>query len=197
MRILVIHAHPDPNSFNHAICETAVQALKSSGKHEVTVIDLYKEGFRAEMSTEERLAYESGNPILDPQVARYAELMTTYDGLLFVYPTWWWALPAIMKGFLERVLVPGVGFVLDPVTNKAKPGLRNIRYVGAITTYGSSWAMMRLFRDAGRRCLLRVLRPMAPWNCRTQWLPLYSMDSITEAQRSAFLAKVERKMRAL
>ncbi len=57
-------------------------------------------------------------PICSEQVRRYAELVTNAEALIFVYPTWWWGLPAMLKGWLERVLVPGVAFVIDPRNHK-------------------------------------------------------------------------------
>src|SRR5215468_7336099 len=120
MRVLVVHAHPSPTSFSRALADAAEGALQERG-HEVTVLHLDDERFRPAMSAAERVAYETDTPILDPQVARHAELLRVSDALLFVYPTWWAAQPAILKGWLERVFVPGVAFSLDPETNKVRP----------------------------------------------------------------------------
>ena len=65
------------------------------------------------MSPDERLAYHSDRPILDPLAERHAGIVKQAEALVFVYPTWWSTMPAILKGWLERVLVPGVGFVFD------------------------------------------------------------------------------------
>ena len=135
-------------------------------------------------------------PILSAQIERYADLVRRAQGLVFVYPTWWWGLPAIMKGWLERVLVPGVSFVLDPKTNKVKPGLGQLRHVVGISTYGSSRMSMWLFNDAGRRNVLRCVRVLAPpLRCRSTWLGMYSLDKSTPAQRDAFLNGVRSSMR--
>ena len=90
---------------------TATASLSKAG-HQVTVIDLYGEGFRAAMSKGEWLAYHSERPILDPMAERHADIVKQAEALVFVYPTWWSTMPAILKGWLERVMVPGVGFVL-------------------------------------------------------------------------------------
>ena len=144
------------------------------------------------MSTAERLAYESGAPILDPRVRSYGELTTRAETLVFVYPTWWWGLPAVLKGWLERVLVPGVGFTLDARTNKVQPGLTNLRRIIGISTYRSSRVASMAFTDAGRRILLRSVRGMAPpWGCRSQWLALHRVERCSTAERNAFAARVE------
>ena len=126
MRVLVVHAHPSPTSFSRALSDAAETALIGAG-HAVTVLHLYEEGFRAAMSAEERRAYETPSPILDADVARHAELVRSHDALVFVYPTWWAGQPAVMKGWLERVLVPGVAFRLDPDTGRVEAGLRHVR----------------------------------------------------------------------
>jgi NAD(P)H dehydrogenase (quinone) len=190
---LVVHAHPDPTSFNHAVVAAAVEGLRRSGTEPV-VIDLYAEGFDPRMSAAERLAYESGEPILHEQVGRYAELVTGAHTLVVVYPTWWFGLPAILKGFLDRVLVPGVGFRIDERSGRIRPGLTNVRRIVGISTYGSPRTYVRLVGDPGRRTILRTLRLICHRRCRTRWLGLYAVDSATEARRSEFLTRVTEEL---
>ena len=190
-------AHPVPTSFNGAVRDQAVTALVAAG-HQVDQIDLYADGFDPRMSTEERLAYETPHPILDPRIDAYVRQVRAADGLVFIYPTGWWGLPAILKGWLERVLVPGVGFVLDPATNKVRPGLDQVRHVVGISTYGSTQTAMRIFHDAGRRTILRSVRLLAPLRrCRSTWLGLYGMDRASDADRNAFLTRVASAMQGL
>lgn len=196
MNVLVLHAHPVPDSFNRAVRDTAVLAMERSG-HTVTVVDLYAEDFEARMSCEERRAYHAGEPIVSPDVARQAELVRAADALVFVYPTWWFGLPAILLGWLDRVLVPGVGFVFDERTGRPAPGLTNIRRIVGITTYGSSWTYIKGVNDAGRRTLLRTVRMVSNRWCRTGWISLYSIDTADEARRRRFLAEVDRRMARL
>jgi len=135
--------------------------------------------------------------VLDPLVARHADDVRWAEALVFVYPTWWAGLPAVLKGWLERVLVPGVAFHLDEHTNKVQAGLRHVRRIVGISTYGSSRAYVMLMNDAGRRTLLRALRMLCARTTRTTWLGLYALDGATDEQRRAFLARVEQKLRAL
>ena len=196
MRYLVVFAHPDPDSFSATLCRAAVDSLREAGHH-VDLIDLYTDDFDPRMTTAERRAYESPTPILSAQIDVYADLVRQAQGLVFVYPTWWWGLPAILKGWLDRVLVPGVSFVLDPKTNKVKPGLNHLRHVVGITTYGSSRTAMRVFNDGGRRNIMRCVRVLAPpVRCRGQWLGMYDLDRSTPEGRTAFLATVSTSMRA-
>ena len=195
MRVLVVVAHPDPSSFNHAIAATATASLTRAG-HQVTVLDLYAEEFRTAMSLDERLAYHSERPLLDPMAERHAGIVKQAEALVFVYPTWWSTVPAILKGWLERVMVPGVGFVFDE-NQHVRRGLTHVRRIVGISTYGSRWIYVRAIHDNGRRTLLRALRLNTAIFTRRSWLALYEMDSRSAQQRAAFLRRVDRKMRLL
>lgn len=196
MRVLVVQAHPRRDSFNHALLEVVVTALARAG-HDVESISLYDEGFDPRMTANERIAYDTATPIRSAQVERHAQLVVTAEALVFVYPTWWFGLPAILKGWLERVLVPGVAFVFAPGNHKVMPNLLTVRRIVGVTTYGSSWWYSKLFNDAGRRTLVRALRLVCNPSTRSIWLGLYSMDRSTPQQRLAFVAKVERTLSTL
>jgi putative NADPH-quinone reductase len=195
MRVVVVVAHPDPSSFNQAIASTATAALIESGHH-VTVLDLYAEEFRTAMSADERLAYHSDRPLLDPMAERHADIVKQAEALVFVYPTWWSTMPAILKGWLERVMVPGVGFVFDE-HHHVRRGLTHVRRVVGISTYGARWIYVKAVHDNGRRTLLRALRLNTATLTRRSWLGLYEMSTSTVAQRAAFLQRVDRRMRSL
>lgn len=194
MQVLLVHAHPNRDGYSRALRDAAVRGLESGG-HIVDVIDLYEEGFVAAMSEAERRAYESDTPIIDQQVQRSADLLAVAETIVFVYPTWWWGLPAILKGWLDRVLVPGVAFTLGD--GRPKPALTNVRRLEAITTYGSSRSYTRFFNDAGRRTISRTLRLVCHKRTKVMWHPLYSIDASTNEERTAFLAKIERRMARL
>jgi NAD(P)H dehydrogenase (quinone) len=195
MRVVVVVAHPDPASFTHAIAATARAALVDGG-HEVTTLDLYDEEFRTAMSHDERMAYHGDRPILDPVAERHAGIVKQAEALVFIYPTWWSTMPAILKGWLERVLVPGVGFVFDE-NQHVRRGLTNVHHLIGISTYGAQWRDVKAIHDNGRRTLLRALRLNTALLTRRSWLGLYAMDTRTAEQRTAFLGRVERKMRSL
>jgi NAD(P)H dehydrogenase (quinone) len=196
MFAVVVVAHPSTESFCEALAARAAAGLRAAG-HEVALIDLYAEGFRIAMTAEERHAYHSDQPILDPMVARHADLITRADALVFVYPTWWSGLPAILKGWLERVMVPGVGFRFDERTGKVRPGLPQVRHIVGISTYGSPRPYVRLINDNGRRTISRALRMSCGFRARPRWFGLYGIDTSTPEDRHEFAARVEREMAAL
>lgn len=195
MQVLVVLAHPTAGSFNHAIAQRACTALRTAG-HDVHLLDLYALGFRAAMTAEERAAYHGTTPIVDPLVREHAELVRASDALVFVYPTWWSSMPAILKGWLERVFVPGIGFQFNEA-GKVRPALTQVRRLVGISTYGSPWAYVKAVNDNGRRTIMRTIRINTGRSTRSSWLGLYAIDTATAAERERFLERVERRMRAL
>ncbi len=196
MFVLVVVAHPSNESYCHALAARAAAGLRAGG-HEVELLDLYALGFTVAMTAEERHAYHADQPILDPLVAEHAALVQRAEVLVFVYPTWWSGLPAILKGWLERVMVPGVGFRLDERTNKVRPGLGQMRHLIGISTYGSPRSYVRFVNDNGRRIITRALRMSCGFRVRISWLGLYAIDTSTVTDRDEFAARVERQMAAL
>jgi putative NADPH-quinone reductase len=188
--VLIVHAHPSADSFTAAARDAICRGLdRAQRSHHV--LDLYAEGFRAAMTREERHVYETETPVLDPQVAEHIELLRGARTLVFAYPTWWSGLPAVLKGWLERVMVLGVGFVFDERTRQVRPGLTHLRRIVGVSAYGSSWAYVKLFNDNGRRTIGRTLRLSAGWRTRVEWLAMYGIDTSTAEQRQRFLARVE------
>lgn len=195
MSAALVLAHPAPASFVRDAASRAVDGLRSAG-HDVEVLDLHALGFAAAMTRDERAAYHGDSPILDPLVAEHAALIQEVDVLAFAYPTWWGGLPAILKGWLDRVLVPGVGFVFDD-RGHVRPGLTNVRRIVGVSTYGAPRAYVALMTDAGRRVLGRSLRYSCGPSTRTTWLGCYSVDSIDDRSRREFLDRVERTLAGL
>jgi putative NADPH-quinone reductase len=196
MVALVVVAHPCSDSFGHATARAACDGLRRGG-HAVELIDLYADGFAPAMTLEERLAYDGPDNVLCPTVERYAGLVRAADTIVFVYPTWWSGLPAILKGWLDRVLVPGVGFVLDERTRKVRPGLSHVRRIVGISSYGAPRWYVKLVNDNGRRTICRALRMSCGVRARTAWMALYALDTLATEERLRFLDSVERRMEQL
>ena len=104
MNVLVILAHPNPGSFNHAIAETAVGTLERLG-HSGFFHDLYAEGFDPVLPSDEILSED-----VDPVISWHCEQLASADGIVLVHPNWWGMPPAILKGWLDRVVRPEVAY---------------------------------------------------------------------------------------
>lgn len=189
MRLLVIHAHPVPESFNSALCRVVVETARERG-HEVRLIDLHAEGFDPVMGAQERRAYhDDGPPPSD--IAPHVEALQWAEGLIFVYPTWWYAQPAILKGWFDRVWRPGITFTVPTPTEPMRPALTNVRLIGVVTTLGSPWWFWTFLIGApGRRMILRGLRFCTARRTRTFWMGLHEMDTTSPERRARYLDRV-------
>ena len=114
MNISVILGHPQSDSFNHAIAATIVETLQQAG-HEVAFHDLYDEQFEPILSAEEIDKDAPLTPYIEEHCAEVAEA----DGIVIVHPNWWGQPPAILKGWIDRVIRPGVAYEFDEVDNGA------------------------------------------------------------------------------
>lgn len=105
MVISVILAHPDPESFNHAIAQTAVEAIKANG-HTVLLHDLYQEKFDPLLYAKEI----AKNTVLPDAIKQHCDEIAVADGIVIVHPNWWGQPPAILKGWVDRVIRPDVAY---------------------------------------------------------------------------------------
>jgi len=196
MRTLVVYAHPVPESFGAALRDTVIAALEKKG-HEVRLVDLNAIGFDPVMGADERRNYHERG-INELPVAEHVEAIQWCEMLVFVYPTWWYGLPAILKGWLDRVWVPHVTFVMPEADGQGiRPNMQHIRAVVAVTSCGASWWLSKWVGEPGRRTLLRGIRILCHPLCRTLYLAHYKMDSSTPESRAAYLAKVSRRIARL
>jgi NAD(P)H dehydrogenase (quinone) len=176
--------------------EAAVTGLQVGG-HGVDMIDLYGTGFAAAMSCDERRSYEDDQRELDPQLLHHGELVLDADALIFVFPTWWYGPPAILKGWFERVLVPQIAFRLDDRTNKVRSELRHVRRLVGITTHDASRLHMLMRGNTARWTITRTLRLMASPLARSTWLDLDKASARSAVERTDFINRVTRKMARL
>jgi putative NADPH-quinone reductase len=104
MKVLVVYDHPWDKSFNNAILMAVVKGLKEGG-HEVDIVDLHREGFDPVFRPEELALYQEGK-YLDPKVGEYQKRIGAARHLFFIFPVWWVSIPALLKGFFDKVFLP-------------------------------------------------------------------------------------------
>jgi NAD(P)H dehydrogenase (quinone) len=193
MRVLVLYAHPLADSFAAALHRTVVGALGVAG-HEVDDCDLYATGFDPVMTAAERRAHNTPNPDLS-SVEHHVERLRAADAVVLCFPVWWYGMPAILKGYFDRVWVNGVAFNLH-TGGKIEPGLHRIKKLGVVTTYGAPWWLIKLvLRDPVRAVIHTGIRGLCTRHVKTRFLALYSTESKNSADTTRFLAKVERAFR--
>jgi len=196
MRIQVVHCHPLTDSFDHALYLAILKALREGG-HTVTGTDLYREGFSPGMTEQERRAY-MGNDYAPEHIGRYVEILKEIDGIVFCFPHWWLSMPAVLKGYFDRIWGPGTAFLYDAKGGNIKPNLQNVRFLGVVTSFGSPWWFVNLLaRNPGRKVFKYAIELLCSPKLRTEWLAIYGMDKSTEEERAAFLEKVSNRFRVL
>lgn len=195
MRILLVYCHPCPESYTAAVRDTVAASASALG-HDCDILDLYAEGFDATMGCEERRGYHDEGPNLLP-VRGDAERLARAEALIFVYPTWWFNLPAMLKGWLDRVLVPGFAFVMPSKTNPPRPGLTHIRHIGAFTTCGADFRTSLIMGFPARRTLLRGVRSNCHPLARTAYSAIYRIDTSTHEDRTRHLEGIPRQVETL
>ena len=190
MHALVVYCHPSPESFTAAVRDVVLARLGAAGA-QTEVIDLYAEGFDPAMGRRDWEAYLTP-PGPDADVAGHVAALSRADTLIFVYPTWWYGLPAVLKGWLDRVLLPGVAFHLPP-EGPITPALRHIERLGVFTTCGASRWLTAFVGAPGRRTILRGVGVLCAPHRRTAFAAHYRMDGSTPDSRAAHLRRVARE----
>lgn len=105
MNISVVLAHPVPGSFNHALADAVVAELRGED-HAASFHDLYREGFHPLLPGAEISAAAE----LPPSVETHCKEIANADGIVIVHPNWWGQPPGILKGWVDRVMRPGVAY---------------------------------------------------------------------------------------
>jgi len=188
VRALVVYVHPISESFAASVRDRVLEGLRSGG-HDVDLADLYAEGFDPRLTAAEHAAHRAS---VDekPVAAAWIPRLSACDTLVLVYPTWWSAQPAMLKGWFERVWVNGVAIEVHTDGRVPSPKLGNIRRVVAVTTHGSSKLINSLQGEPGKRFVKRALRGAVHRRCRVEWLAFYGMDTADAHDRARFLDRV-------
>lgn len=197
MKVLVISAHPSNESFVASLRSAVLEELTDMN-HEIRHHNLYTEKFNPVFSAYERLNHV-GNIELKlqnlPDLRIHVEDIQWAEALVLVYPTWWSGQPAILKGWIDRVLMNEVAWVLPEGAARIRPLLTNIRKVVVVTTHGSTKFVNSLEGEAGKRTAFRSIRLMFNKRTRCHWIGLYALDHITHDKRGKLVTNVRRRIR--
>lgn len=189
MRLLLILAHPLDDSFTAAVAEAARDTLVAN-RHQVDWLDLYKEDFDPRLTASERRGYFA-LPYDVAGVANHVERLKAAEGLILVFPQWWFGFPAILKGWFDRVFAPGIAFDHPPGGGPITRRLTNIRLLCALTTAGSpAWVVRLVMGNPVRRLLKHGIAILCARGVKFRMLSLHDFDRSTEKQRAAHLDRV-------
>ena len=193
MRVLYLYCHPLPESFHAAIRAEALAGLAAAG-HAVDLLDLYAEGFDPVLTADARRHYHDtarNQAGLETYVAR----LQAAEALVVQFPTWCFGAPALLKGFFDRLLMPGIAFDISDPEN-VRPALTNIRRIAGIVTYGRPRHMVWYMADPPRKLVTRYIRWLTG-GAKAQYHALYHMNVADDARRRRFMAEVRAAMATL
>jgi len=155
----IIYAHPYEKSFNHAILER-VQALLDAKGQEYRLIDLYADGFNPVYTKEELALFREGKA-LDPLVLQYQEALKDSKRLIFIFPIWWADMPAIVKGFLDKVLLRTFAYMENRVgLLEGRLDIDEALVISTSTAGGARQSTMPCLRTSVRRLARRCANQM-------------------------------------
>ena len=193
MRVLYIYCHPLPESFHAGLRVEALAGLAAAG-HDVDLLDLYAEGFDPVLTERGRRHYHDttvNQQGLEPYIAR----LRAADALVIQFPTWCFGAPAMLKGFFDRLLMPGVAFdISDP--SRVRAALRNVKRVVGVVTYGRPYYMVWYMADPPRKLVTRYIRWLTG-GAKADYHALYHMNVASAAQRERFKQRVRSAMARL
>ena len=190
MRVLVLFAHPLADSFAAALHRAVVGALAEAG-HEIDDCDLYATGFDPVMTPSERRAHNTPHPDLSA-VESHVERLRAADAVVLCFPVWWYGMPAILKGYFDRVWINGVAFHLH-AGGRMDPGLHRLKKLWVVCTYGAPWWLIKLvLRDPVRGVIHTGIRALCTRHVNSLFLSLYSIEAKSSADTTRFLEKVQR-----
>jgi Putative NADPH-quinone reductase (modulator of drug activity B) len=185
MHTTIVYSHPWNGSFNKAILTSAADALNESEK-ELFLIDLYRDGFDPLMTRSELEHFSNGEAI-DSMVAQYQMILKNTDEIIFIFPIWWHNAPAMLRGFLDKVMLKGAAY--NEEGNEMIP-IWNIEKTLVITT--SEATTDTLVNDCGNPIggtfISATLKGLGMYN--GEWLNCGHIKETTDQERADFLEKV-------
>ena len=207
-----------PESYSAALRDAVLESLRSLNGTEVELLDLYTSGFdpkapEVPINTADQAdphppagTASPNNPTQPAEpaeasdtvapssiIAEHRQMLLAANALVFVHPTWWDGLPAMLKAWLEHLLPDALDN--DKAQDAAREITGHITDIVAITTHGSSRRVNFVQGRAGRLLLLKSLRSLCHHSCRTKWIALYSIDRATDQKRRKFLTQAAAQAR--
>lgn len=191
MRTLIVFNHPYEGSFCNALLQSVISGLKKN-QNEVDVIYLDKEDFNPVMTAADLKAFRDKQPI-DPKVLEYKQRLERADHLVFIFPIWWELMPALTKGFIDKVMFPGVAYDYTNKANTQMKPLLNLKKITLITTMNTpKWLYYLLFGNAIKKALL--LGTFFKMGYRNlNWISYNNVKKVTPKKRAQWLAKLEQR----
>lgn len=190
MRVTIIFNHPYEGSYCNAILETVSKGLRKAN-HEIDLIHLDNDQFNPVMTSSDLKAFRDKSPV-DPKVLEYKEKLEKADHLIFIFPIWWELMPAMTKGFIDKVIFPGVAYDYTNKENtRMKPLFNKIKGVTVITTMNTPKLLYRLFfGNAIKKALILGTFWKIGYKNR-KWISFNNVKKVSQEKRIKWLEGLE------
>jgi NAD(P)H dehydrogenase (quinone) len=174
-----------------------VLGCRSGLNHTIDVMHLDKENFNPIMTANDLKSFRDKKPT-DPQVISCQKRLEKADQLIFIFPIWWELMPAMMKGFIDKVIFPGLAYDYANKSNtRMMPLLKNIKGVTVITTMNTPrWIYYFIFGNAIQKALIRGTFWKLGYKNR-KWINFCKVKSVSCAKREKWLSNLENKFSKL
>ncbi|MEO0043979.1 MAG: hypothetical protein RL329_3427 [Bacteroidota bacterium] len=190
MKVVIVFNHPYHGSFCNAILVAVTNGLQKAN-HEMDLIHLDKDNFNPVMTSADLKAFRAKKPV-DPKVMEYDARIQTADHLIFIFPIWWELMPALMKGFVDKVIFPGVAYDYKDASNTTmKPLWTNLKGVTMMTTMNTpNWLYWALFGNAIKKAMLLGTFWKMGYKNR-KWMSFNQVKMVSQEKRTQWLLDIE------
>jgi len=187
MKTVVVYAHPYEKSFNHGVLESIKTGLGENNE-EFEVLDLVKDGFNPVMTSKDLSGYNKGHTD-DELIIRYQKEIIKADKMIFVFPIWWGGMPAILKGFFDKVFLKG--FCYEVKNGRVVGLLDHIKKTYVLTTSGrNNDTLINKWGDPIGTTLIQSTFKVVALN-NYEWINFDSISKSTEEERMNHLERVK------
>lgn len=190
MKVVIIFNHPYEGSYCNQILESVTRGLRKAN-HLVDIINLDKEQFNPVMTAQDLKAFIGKAPV-DAQVMEYKERIEQAEHIIFIFPIWWELMPAMTKGFIDKVIFPGVAYKYANASNtRMKPLWTRVKGVTMITTMNTPKIMYKIiFGNAIKKAVMTGTFWKIGYKNR-KWISLNMVKMVSEDKRKKWLTKIE------
>ncbi|MBK7213868.1 MAG: NAD(P)H-dependent oxidoreductase [Bacteroidales bacterium] len=191
MNVVIVFNHPYEGSYCNAVLDSVIRGLQQA-KHDTDIIHLDKDRFNPVMTARDLKAFRDKQPI-DQKVIEYKIRLERADYLVFIFPIWWELMPAMMKGFIDKVIFPGIAYDYAEGSNtRMKPLLTNIKGITVITTMNTPRILYRIvFGNPIQKALMIGTFWKLGYKNR-KWISLNMVKQVSVEKRKSWLIKIEK-----
>ncbi|MDI9341915.1 MAG: NAD(P)H-dependent oxidoreductase [Sediminibacterium sp.] len=192
MKVVIVFNHPYDGSFCNAILQSVTKGL-IKGNHQIDLIHLDKDHFNPVMTADDLKGFRNKKPA-DPKVIEYSHTIKNADHLIFIFPIWWELMPAMTKGFIDKVIFPGVAYDYKNASNTMmKPLWNKLKGVTVITTMNTpNWLYWLLFGNAIKKAMLMGTFWKIGFKNR-KWISYNQVKQVSKEKREEWLTILENK----